>query len=299
MLPHAQLTQASYRARAARRWLQHVRAVLSMPSRNSPRPEWQAHKIEGHYDIRRGAAGYAPIVGAFGALAVPAIIVLFGAAHAGSPAYIAMAAGLLIVAMVGSLIASIALSAVGAERDETANLYATTMFEAVAVVISLAAVLGAFEVLAALYLPGVKILFLLIVGVAGVIGIFFTALAIADSWQAGPSDPRDRAAWLPRQWLQNQRQAEEATWLLVAIGCVPAGAGIVLRLLGVMIPPTTVSATIIVGMGFLLTMASIVLGAARSRHAIDGFQKAVQPREALGTTLTASGFIMALMIFLP
>ncbi len=181
---------------------------------------------------------------------MPAIIVLFGAAHVGNPTCIAIAAGLLIVAKVGSLIASIALSAVGTERDETANLYATTMFEAVAVVISPTAVLGAFEVLAALYLSGVKTLFALIVGVAGVIGIFFMALAIADSWQSGPTNPRDRDAWTAHQWLQNQEHAEEATWLVVAAGCVPAGLGIVLRLLGVMIAPTTVSTNIIVGSDF-------------------------------------------------
>ncbi len=46
-------------------------------------------------------------------------------------------------------------------------------------------------------------------------------------------------------------------------------------------------------------MLSIVLGAARSRHAIDGFQKALRPHEALGTTITAGGFVLALMIFLP
>jgi hypothetical protein len=46
-------------------------------------------------------------------------------------------------------------------------------------------------------------------------------------------------------------------------------------------------------------MSSIVLGAARSRHAINGFQKALRPPEALGTTLAASGFVLALMIFLP
>ena len=34
-------------------------------------------KAEGRYDIRRGAEGHAPIIGAFGVLAVPAIVVLF------------------------------------------------------------------------------------------------------------------------------------------------------------------------------------------------------------------------------
>lgn len=38
-------------------------------------------KPEGKYDIRRGAAGYSPVIGTFGALAVPAIILVFPLGH--------------------------------------------------------------------------------------------------------------------------------------------------------------------------------------------------------------------------
>lgn len=48
-------------------------------ARRLPAPAQSAelNRSEGRYDVRRGAAGYSPVIGTFGALAVPAIIVLF------------------------------------------------------------------------------------------------------------------------------------------------------------------------------------------------------------------------------
>lgn len=109
-----------------------------------------------------------------------------------------LAAGLLIVAMVGSLISSIAMAGIGGEQDETANIPAEIMYEAVAVVISVASVLAAFEALAALYLPSIKTLFILMTGFGGLVGLFFTTLVVADSVHAGPTDVDDRVAWRKR-----------------------------------------------------------------------------------------------------
>ena len=58
---------------------------------------------------------------------------------------IALAGGLLIVVVIGSLAGAIGLAAIGAERDATANLVPATMFLAVAVSISLIAVLTIFN----------------------------------------------------------------------------------------------------------------------------------------------------------
>lgn len=116
--------------------------------------------IEGRYDIRQGAAAFAPIVGALGALAVPAIIVLFTSRQesvASRGPFLSLAAGLLIVAMIGSLTGALGLAAIGAEQDLTANLVPATMFLLMPVVISIVAILAAFEVLAALYLPESKL----------------------------------------------------------------------------------------------------------------------------------------------
>src|SRR6185312_16060264 len=102
-------------------------------------------------------------------LAVPAITVLFTTSKGGNETLITLAAGLLVVAMLGSLTGSVALAAVGAEEDETANLPAAVMFIAVPVVISMVSVLAAFEILAKIYLPESKTLFAVITGVGGVV----------------------------------------------------------------------------------------------------------------------------------
>ncbi|MGI5359757.1 hypothetical protein ACQI4E_31285 [Streptomyces sp. CA-252508] len=130
-------------------------------------PERPGPVVTGHYDVRRGAAAYAPIVGSFGALSVPATIVLFTTAGSGDTTLVSLAAGLLVVAMIGSLTGSIALAAIGAEVDETANLPAAVMFVAVPVVVSLVSVLSAFATLAAIHLPTQKTLFAVIAGVGG------------------------------------------------------------------------------------------------------------------------------------
>ena len=66
-----------------------VRAVTATPPPAGP--------DEGKYDLRKGAAAYAPIVGAFGALAVTAIVVVFTVASTPSvaPRLIALSTGLL------------------------------------------------------------------------------------------------------------------------------------------------------------------------------------------------------------
>lgn len=69
--------------------------------------------------------------------------------------------------MLASVTGAIGLAAVGAEQDATANLVPATMFLAVAISVSLVAVLAAFEVLAAVYLPASKNLFAVITRAAG------------------------------------------------------------------------------------------------------------------------------------
>jgi hypothetical protein len=275
-----------------------------MPPATSTRipPNWKPHRIEGHYDIRKGAAGYAPIVGAFGSLAVPAIILLFTTPKPhvlNQTADTAMAAGLLVVAMVGSVIASIAMAAIGAEIDETANLPAEIMYEGLAVVVSLIDVLAAFAALAALYLPSASLLLILITGIGGLIGIFFMAAVVADSFHSGPTDPNDLAIWRPTQWIQSREHAEAASNVVAAIAAVPTIFGIVLRILDFRILPTTTTATSITIASLAITVFGIVVGVLRSAHALDGFQKGLRPTEAIGTTALASLYVFALMIFLP
>lgn len=115
-----------------------------------PRPDGPD---EGYYDSRAGASAYAPLVGTFGALAVTAIVVLFSTSKALSPTQLALATGLLAVGVFGSLAGSFGLAAIGAEQDPTANLPPAIMYVAVPVTTSVVSILGAFEVLAKVYIP--------------------------------------------------------------------------------------------------------------------------------------------------
>jgi hypothetical protein len=259
---------------------------------NSPRPE-------GHYDIRRGAAGYSPVIGTFGALAVPAIILVFsfGQTHGSRAPLVALAAGLLIVALIGSMLGAIGLAAIGAEHDLTANLVPAAMYIAVAVSVSLVAMLGAFEVLAVLYLRGPTTLFAVITGVAGVAGLFFTALSTADSWHTGPSDLAEKKAWQETQWIRSQEQAEHQTVIVILLSCLPAAAGIALRLAGVHTSPNSTGVSWLVGAALALSMIATGAGALRTRHSTP--QKGLRWQEAYGTTIAISLYTLMMMIFLP
>ncbi|MFC8917669.1 hypothetical protein ACGF5F_27745 [Streptomyces sp. NPDC047821] len=262
-------------------------------------PERTRPAFSGHYDVRRGAAAYAPIVGAFGALSVPATIVLFTTAGSGDPTLVSLAAGLLVVAMIGSLTGSIALAAVGAEVDETANLPAAVMFVAVPVVVSLVSVLSAFATLAAIHLPAQKTLFAVIAGVGGLAGTYFTSFAVGDSWHPGPRDPEVREEWLKRQWITSREVAYRECGRLAVISSVPPLTGLVLRLFDVHVRPTEVSVRVLVVAGLALAMAGTFWGVQRTMHPLDGDQRGVRRCEAYGTALSAGCYTLAVLVLLP
>lgn len=286
-----------------------VGALLTHVLGGSPQPEQstttfstRAQKAEGRYDVRQAASGFAPIVGALGALAVPAIIVLFTVPARPSPyraPFISLAAGLLIVSVVGSFIGSLGLASVGAEQDQTANLVPAIMFLLVPVMISVVAILAAFEVLAAIYLPESKTLFALIAGAAGLVGSLYIALGVSDTWHAGPSEETLRVHWLSTQWIQSHAQAYRTTQLVIAVSSLPALIGMLLRLIGVDATPTTVSANVLVAIAFALTISGAVAGVLRSRHPVDGPQKGLRPYEVLSATLGINCYVLSLMILLP
>jgi len=198
-------------------------------------------EAEGHYDVRRGAAAYAPIVGAFGALAVPTVTVLFTSTPPGKALLVTMATGLLVVATIASLTGSIGLAAIGAERDETANLPPAVMCIAVAVVVSIVSVLAAFEVLAAIYLPSARTLFSIITGVGGLAGAYFTSFTVGDCYRTGPRDPSVRPVWLARQWIQDQRSGYKHAQRLAILGAIPILMAMAVRVFVGHFEPTSAS----------------------------------------------------------
>lgn len=218
---------------------------------------------------------------------------------------ISLASGLLIVTVISSLAGAIALAAIGAEQDPTANLVPATILLAVSAAISLVAVLGAFEVLAALYLPpntgSTKTLFTVIVGVGGLAGSFFTALSIAGSWHTGPSDPLEREVWRKEtnQWIQSYSQATWWTDEVIVIAALPAVVGILFRIFSSGVELTTYSANALVALTLALSMTAIALGALRVRHTPKKYQKGLRPWEAFAAPLSISCYTFIIMLFLP
>lgn len=269
--------------------------IKSSRRRRTPDPE-------GQYDSRAGAGAYAPIVGTLGSLAVPAIIVLFtvpqNAAQL-STRTVSFAAGLLIVGMVGSLFGAFGLAAIGAERDLTANLIPAVMYIAVPVAISIISIVGAFEVLSAVYIPESKTLLALVVGVIGIVGVVFCALAIGDIIGAGPTDPVFRRKWIRTQWIQSRRAAYTWANIVIATTTAPAVAALVLRVLEVKVSPTSASINFIVGTGVTLTMGGTLASMLRTAHALDNDQRGLRPWEAFGSCTIISLFTLVLMLFLP
>ena len=257
----------------------------------------------GHYDVRLGAASYAPIVGAFGGLSVTAIVVVFTvpasrSTHGGL--YLILATGLLVVGMLGSLLGAIGLAAIGAERVPTANLAGSVMYIGVPVAVSLAAMLGAFEVLAALYLPAATQLFALIVAAGGTFGVVFVAFAIADSVSLGPADEQEHATWLAaKRWLKDRDEANRWSTIVAVAGISPILVSTILRFAGVSARPTSLETNVLVVIGIGLTMVGTLASLMRSSHRSDHKQVELRKAEAFATTQAVGIFVALLMIFLP
>ncbi|MFH8470399.1 hypothetical protein [Streptomyces sp. NPDC017991] len=227
-------------------------------------------------------------------------MVLFTSPNPGDKTLVTLATGLLVIATMASLTGSIGLAAIGAEQHETANLPPAVMYIAVAVVVSIVSVLGAFEVLAAIYVPDSRLLFSLITGVGGIAGAYFTSFAVGDSWRTGPTDLAVRTPWLANQWIKTPEDAYRQAYWLAILGVIPPVPAMVFRVYDVHFKPTALNVNIVVGAGLLLAMACIFLGVQRTAHAFQNDQqKAIRWPEAYGTTVAVSLYTAVLLLFLP
>jgi hypothetical protein len=281
----------AFTARAA------ARPVRTVPM--EPVPE--ERPTEGHYDARVGAAGYAPVVGTFGALAVPAVTVLFTthSASTGSAVAVAFAAGLFVVTMIGSVIGSISLAAIGGESELTPNLTAAVMYAAVPVVVALADVVAAFEVLAHVYLQPAAFLLRLITGVAGALGVFFTALALGDSWATRPTAWPQYEEWKGREWLRSQLLADQAVLRVAAVGVLPVVAATAVRATGLHLSAHIGAVNALNLSGLALCVLATVSSALRTGHPAAGPSPGPRRSEAYIIALTTSAYVAALVLYLP
>jgi hypothetical protein len=266
-------------------------------------PEIPHESTEGHYDARKGAAGYAPIVGTLGALAVAAVVVVFTTLpdplrHSEAAAF---ATGLFVVTVIGSIIGAISLAAIGGESALTPNLTPAVMYAAVAVVIALVDVVAAFEMLASLVLSPAQLLLQVITGISGALGVFFTALALGDSWATHPAARAPGyEMWRSAEWITSQHDADKATIRVSAIGVLPAVAGTALRVTGLLhLTAHVTAANTIILSGLALTVVATVLSALRSHHPEGVPSRGTRRWEAYATTLATSSYTAILLIFMP
>jgi hypothetical protein len=207
--------------------------------------------------------------------------------------------GLIVVAMIGSLIGSIGLAAIGAEHELTANLAPATMYVAVPVVLSVVSVIAAFEVLAAIYLPDSKMLFVLITAAAGLCGVCFNSFAVVDAWQSSPDDDLQRTRWLETQWHTSPSEAYSSALEVAAVSAAPIVLGAAARFVGIHISGSDTVTSGLIGAGLLLAVAGALKGMVRTVHSPDGMDSGVGPREAIGTNLAIGLYVLVLMILLP
>lgn len=257
---------------------------------------------QGYHDIRHGATAYSAVVGTLGALAVPAIIVVFTTAIpqvANARTLATFATALLVAGMFGSLLGAIALAYLGAERDPIAGLAPAIAYAAVPVVVSFCCILGAFEVLAALYQPSAKTLFSVIVAAGGLFGVVYTSFAVVHSLNLGPRGD-ERRAWLEAQQIREHASAVKAARLLGSATAIPVLSAVILRLAGVHLRPTSS----IVAVDVILALALIAMGpllavlrTAPSQTPAE--QQGLRLHELYAANFAMSGFAVLLLLTLP
>jgi hypothetical protein len=272
-------------------------AVASPPAESPQKP------FEGHYDVRRGAGGYASIVGTLGALTVPAITILVTvkvpptAVH--GELLVTFASSLLVVSMIASILSAFALAAIAGERVETPNLSPAIMCVGLSAIIGLTNMLASFEILSSLFLHEAKTMFALITGVGGLAGVFFVSLAIADSWMIAPKDPALREEWRGRQWLKDQKATDRAARRVIFVSSVPVIVGLGLRVFHLLINPTIIEVRCLTGVGALLAIAGVFAGVARTAHPEDGEHRGLDPWWAFTPPMAGGLYVLGTLILMP
>lgn len=261
---------------------------------------WVMPKAQPGYDIRKGSAAYAQIVGGFGALAVPTVVVVFTGWSVSPPQPLlrTLATELFVATMLGSLLGAFGFASIGAELKLTPNLVPATMLLAVPVAVAISSALGAFDVLAAVYERNSTGSFRAIVGVLGVFTVFFNAFGLVDSLVARPGPSVDYEDWAAKQWLRDRDQAMSEMWKITIAAAVPITALVLVRLKFSLVRPSQAS---VQGL-FLFAMTLLVVGGAlglyRSAHRDDD-DPSIHRREAYGASVAITAFTSALLIVLP
>lgn len=250
------------------------------------------------YDLRRGAAGFAPIVGTIAGFVVTGVVLVFTIVshyRSGQPVpnadLLGRASALLVLGLIGCLLSAFALAAIGAERKLTPNLTAATLYVGICTAIGIVAILGAFEVLATIYLPKTQDLFAIVTGGVAVSASVLVALVLGDAWiTPGLSQ---------KHWLYGR--VRSAWWAsgAAAVGALVLGIAIALYFEHVRIGTGEDGLHEVVAVGIFLAFASGVGSMLRTMHGKDGKGRAIQKAEALAALGVMNAYMAMFLLLMP
>lgn len=254
----------------------------------------------GWYDARRGAAGYSPIIGTFGALSIPAIFLLFNqdVVVKEGPTFTVFAIGMLIVSLLGTMFGAIGLAAIAAETEPTANIAPAIMSISVSISVGLATLFAGIAVVANEFVPEADWLFLALVAITGMAGAFLTAAAIPDSVGLGPE--KGSPLWAVYPWIDSGEKAVRHFLIAASVAAVIDAGALTVRLstrASVPLSVAFVSWVIVGSVGLVLT--GMVYAVIRTAHDTKGMQTGLRRAEAYVTTIVGAGYAAFILFILP
>jgi hypothetical protein len=232
------------------------------------------------WDIRIAAKMYAGILGSVAGFVVTAVVLLVTvAATSKSPSNaseIALAAGFLIMALIGCLLGAFGYSDIAAYTKTSSNQLVGSIWLGSTVLVAIVAILVSFEIIAGIWLPQARTLFMVTASSAALAGIIFHITSFADYTQEqGPrrgltiparlhgicaalhlTGPVSRISYPPKVHL------EAATWtsMVTIEGAFIVGAGIVIRWVGVQFSHSMTVDNLVIGTGIVLMAVSAIFG---------------------------------------
>lgn len=238
---------------------------------NGPRPDVG-------YDLRRGAGGYAQILSTFGALAIPSIIVVFTLRgdHPLTADQELKIVGYLCLTIIGSVGSAFGFAALAAERERTPNLAPAIMAVSFPATVTFVTLFSAVAVLVEHYLHTSGPVFVGLVAVSGILGIYLTAATLVDSvfFVRNPALQRNQ------QWPHDVDHAARHFWRLSGTGIVVVVLAVILRLQDWYLLNSATAFSVYLPVVAVAVIVAVGFGVSRAQHDKNGQSDGTGPVEA-------------------